>query len=199
MTRAASLESAHPNLQYPQSSAPLDLPSWMLRGEVFVFDYGVVVLWNFTKEEEERIVAVLKRFAVGPVPESDIELEDLHYQYDILSSNRPRMYSDMITLKSSSPLVKLTISHALAQSCKLSIFENVMDESIETTFKLPKMMAKYGTVKMQRIDIMKIVGHLFRLKMNVNLISNVLDTPEIFDSEPQLKGLYNAIRGVFVL
>lgn len=70
-----------------------------------------------------------------------------------------------------------------------------MDETIDSTFKLPLMMAKYGQVKMKRIDIMKIVGQLFRLKMNVNLISNVLDTPEIFDSEPELKGLYNAIRG----
>ena len=31
--------------------------------------------------------------------------------------------------------------------------------------------------------------------MNVNLISNVLDTPELFWSEPELEGLYNAIRG----
>ncbi|CAJ0752609.1 15847_t:CDS:2 [Entrophospora sp. SA101] len=30
--------------------------------------------------------------------------------------------------------------------------------------------------------------------MNVNLISNVLDIPEIFWSEPLLQPLYNAIR-----
>ena len=55
-------------------------------------------------------------------------------------------------------------------------------------------MEKYGNVRMTRNDIMKLVGHLFGLKMDVNLISNVLDTPEIFYSEPELKDLYNAIR-----
>ena len=31
--------------------------------------------------------------------------------------------------------------------------------------------------------------------MNVNLISNVLDTPEIFWSEPAYEELYQAVRG----
>jgi uncharacterized Rmd1/YagE family protein len=33
------------------------------------------------------------------------------------------------------------------------------------------------------------------MRINVNLISNVLDTPEIFWSEPTLEPLYRAIRG----
>lgn len=57
------------------------------------------------------------------------------------------------------------------------------------------MLAEFGVVKMSRTKIMKIVGHLYKLKMNVNLISNVLDTPEMFWSEPGLEGLYSAIRG----
>lgn len=32
------------------------------------------------------------------------------------------------------------------------------------------------------------------MRINVNLVSNVLDTPEIFWSEPSLQPLYNAIR-----
>jgi uncharacterized Rmd1/YagE family protein len=63
------------------------------------------------------------------------------------------------------------------------------------------MMAKIGTVKMNRSQIMKIVGmpqtnpgKLYKLKVNVNLISNVLDTPELFWTERELEGLYKAIR-----
>ncbi len=33
------------------------------------------------------------------------------------------------------------------------------------------------------------------MRINVNLVSNVLDTPEIFWSEPALEPLYMAIRG----
>jgi len=171
-----------------------DIPKWVLRGEIFLFDYGVVVLWNFTEAEELKVLESLIPFCNRPIEKSDLPMEDMNYQYDLSSANPPRMFSDMITLKSSSPLIKLTISHALAQSVKLTFFENVMDETIERTYKLPRIMEKYGNIRMTRNDIMKLVGHLFGLKMDVNLISNVLDTPEIFYSEPELKDLYTAIR-----
>jgi uncharacterized Rmd1/YagE family protein len=111
------------------------------------------------------------------------------------SAFRGRIYNDMITIKSNSIMIKLSISHGLAQSVKLSLFENAMEETIESTEPLPRMLAKDGSVPIPRTDIMKTVGKLYKLKMNVNLISNVLDTPEMFWSEPGLEGLYTAIRG----
>ena len=71
-----------------------------------------------------------------------------------------------------------------------------MEEEVELSSSLPKMMARFGEVKLRRDDVIKVVGRLFRLRVEVNLISNVLDTPEIFWSEPELEGLYNAIRGL---
>lgn len=37
-------------------------------------------------------------------------------------------------------------------------------------------------------------GKLFKLRRDVNLMSNVLDVPELFWSEASLKGLYDAVR-----
>ncbi|KNC97300.1 uncharacterized protein SPPG_07229 [Spizellomyces punctatus DAOM BR117] len=170
-------------------------PAWMLRGEVFIFDYGVAVFWNFSEEEETAYLKIIRRWAVGMLPPDDVQNEDFHYQYDLSGPHQPRIFNDMITLKSGSSLIKLTISHGLAQSVKLAFFENVMEETIDGTIPLPRTMAQHGEVRMTRTDIMKIVGQLFKLRMNVNLISNVLDTPELFWSEPELEGLYNAIRG----
>jgi uncharacterized Rmd1/YagE family protein len=42
----------------------------------------------------------------------------------------------MITIKSTNPMVKLSISHGLAQSVKLSLFENVMEETIDSKLNL---------------------------------------------------------------
>ncbi|KAJ3033888.1 hypothetical protein HK097_004698 [Rhizophlyctis rosea] len=187
--------------EYPNDSPEVDMqhsiqPLWMLRSEVFVFDYGVAVLWNFTKEEEKQFLTAIDRYTAGiKSAPGDVESEDFHFQYDLSGPYQPRIFNDMITLKSSSQMIKLTISHGLAQSVKLASFENIMEETIEGTIPLPRMMAKYGEVKMQRTDVMKIIGKLYKLRMNVNLVSNVLDTPELFWSEPQLEGLYNAIRG----
>ena len=46
-----------------------------------------------------------------------------------------------------------------------------------------------------RVAITKKIGQLFIMRINVNLVSNILDTPEIFWSEPALEPLYSAIRG----
>lgn len=45
-----------------------------------------------------------------------------------------------------------------------------------------------------RTAITKKIGQLFIMRINVNLVSNILDTPEIFWSEPALEPLYSAIR-----
>ena len=37
-------------------------------------------------------------------------------------------------------------------------------------------------------------GRLFKLRRDVNLVSNVLDVPELFWSEASLKALYDAVR-----
>lgn len=218
MERSTSMQgSLYANFPHVlESAATQDInPTWAERGEVFVFDYGVVVLWNFTEAEEQSYLGHLRPFAVSRVRTEDMEIEDFHFQYDIGGPAQPRIFNDMITLKSSSPLIKLTISHGLSQSVKLSLFENMMEETIQGAVPLPKMLAQYGIVKMSRTKIMKIIGNLYKLRMNVNLISNVLgmmlhdclffswliqnlvilDTPEMFWSEPGLEGLYSAIRG----
>ncbi|KAI8909092.1 hypothetical protein EDD86DRAFT_191382 [Gorgonomyces haynaldii] len=166
----------------------------MNRSEVFLFDYGIIVMWNFTQMEEIVLVEKMRKFAIGFDDSYEVIPEEFHFQYELSTSKQARIFNDMITLKSSSPLMKLTISHGLAQSVKLSIYENIIDETIQGTIPISKMMAKYGKVKMSRSKIMKIVGQLYRLKMNVNLVSNVLDKPEFFWSEPRLEPLYIAVR-----
>lgn len=47
---------------------------------------------------------------------------------------------------------------------------------------------------MYRAAITKKIGQLFIMRINVNLVSNILDTPEIFWSEPTLEPLYTAMR-----
>lgn len=167
---------------------------WMSKGEVFIFDYGVIVFWNFTDQQEIAFFNILSNFVDKPLVKDKIQFEEFHYQYDLYGPALPRIFNDMITLKSGSLLIKLTISHALGQSVKLTLYENEMEENIERTIPLPRTMAQTGEFNLTRTEIMKIVGRLFQLKVNVNLVSNVLDTPEIFWLEPELDGLYSAMR-----
>ncbi|GAA5811557.1 hypothetical protein MFLAVUS_004995 [Mucor flavus] len=165
-------------------------------GEVFIFDYGVVVFWNFRRAEELLMLEDFMQFSINPFrdnPDEDMQIEELHFQYDT-SQMKPRIFNDMITLKSSNHMIKLTLSHGLSQSAVVARYEDIMDKTIEDTKHLPKEMAETGRLGKNRNEITKINGQLFTLRMNVNLVSNVLDTPEIFWSEPALQPMYSAIR-----
>lgn len=99
-------------------------------------------------------------------------------------------------LKSRSHLLKLSIAHALAQSTLLAHFETNTKRvlSSKLTLSIPQQMARSGGLKLRRHDALKLTGRLFKLRRDVNLVSNVLDVPELFWAEASLRELYDAVR-----
>ncbi|KAF4564733.1 hypothetical protein EYR36_002672 [Pleurotus pulmonarius] len=59
---------------------------------------------------------------------------------------------------------------------------------------IPKQLATSGALQLRRHEVLKLTGSLFKLRRDVNLVSNVLDVPELFWSEASLKELYDAVR-----
>lgn len=177
------------------------VPDALNHAELFIFSYGVVVFWNFTEQQEKAVLADLtfgghagKSIVLRPISDNDIETEEMHFTYSP-NTMKPRIYNDMITLRSGDHMIKLAMSHALAQSTKLSRFEARMDGNMHDVKHVPRTLALSGKLGMKREDVLKISGELFRLRVDVNLSSNVLDTPEFFwESEPSLNPLYTAIR-----
>ncbi|HCS12633.1 MAG TPA: sad1-interacting factor 2, partial [Zetaproteobacteria bacterium] len=88
-------------------------------GDVFLFDYGVVVLWGTGHDSEKRILDQLSVFLEEPLEEP---IGD-YFTFDLAADGATRIRSDHITLNSSDIMVKLAVSHGLAQSCKLSELE----------------------------------------------------------------------------
>ncbi|KAJ9120851.1 hypothetical protein QFC22_002785 [Naganishia vaughanmartiniae] len=163
--------------------------------EVVFFEYGVTVFFGLSEREERDILEDCESAGVWtrPVADTDWEVEECHYVYDP-DATYPRIYNDLFTFKSHSHLLKLSVSHAIAQSTKLSIYEVVMQDSLSSTASFPKELATTGELHLSRRDALKMTGRLFRLRMDVNLSSGILDTPELFWSEASLLPLYEAIR-----
>ncbi|GAP88152.1 putative Sad1-interacting factor 3 [Rosellinia necatrix] len=171
--------------------------------EMFIFSYGVVVFWNFTEQQEKAILADITfaenetgvSLVTRPLEQSDFETEEFHFEYND-DVKRPRIFNDMITLlPRSDHMVRLTISHAIAQSTKLCFFEERMSETLADAQHVPKRLALTGQLNMTRTEIVKILGRLFKSRVDINLSSNILDVPNFFwDSEPTLHPLYVAIR-----
>ncbi|KAH7579120.1 hypothetical protein J7297_05144 [Nakaseomyces glabratus] len=162
--------------------------------DIFIFEYGVIVLWGFTEREEKAFLNDLEKFEKEKLAEEDIQIEEFNYY--VTQSYQPRIYNDFITLRDGSNyMIKLSISHAIAQSVKISLFEELVDNTIEDTQDIPQEIASSGKVSMSKEEIMKSIGELFILRININLHGSVLDSPEIMWSEPQLEPIYQATRG----
>lgn len=75
----------------------------------------------------------------------------------------------MITLRSGDIMIKLAISHAIAQSTKLCRFEERMNSTMLGVQQIPKKLALTGKLGMKREEVVKMSGKLFKLRVDVNL------------------------------
>ncbi|KAG9311687.1 DUF155-domain-containing protein [Chiua virens] len=159
--------------------------------EVFVFGYGTVVIWGMSEAQEKRFLATIRRFEVDRLGPDNVEMEDLNYYY----ANYSRIYNDVITLRHGSGyMTKLSLSHALSQSVKISLFEELVSSKIEETKDIPETLSETGKIGMPHKEIMRKTGELFILRTNINTVGSVLDSPEVFWTYPDLQPLYEAAR-----
>lgn len=144
--------------------------------ELFVFSYGVVVFWNFSEKQEKDVLADLTFSAsetglalvTRAQREEDFETEEFHFEY-LPEIPRPRVFNDMITLRSGDHMIKLAMSHAIAQSTKLSFFEQQMAKQMLEAQHVPRRLALTGHLGMKREELVKILGALFKSRVDVNL------------------------------
>jgi uncharacterized Rmd1/YagE family protein len=163
--------------------------------EAVFFSYGVSVFYGFQAGEERTIMSDAEAAGTWqqPLDEDDWEVDEFHFLYDT-EAESPRIYNDMFTFKSRSHLFKLSLAHAVAQSTKLSLYEARMQESLELTSSFPKELSVTGHLQLDRKQALKLTGAMYKLRMDVNLIGGILDTPELFWSEASLYPLYEAIN-----
>lgn len=161
--------------------------------EVFLFAYGTVVMWGFTLKEEQRFLKEIGKFEDQKLAKDDVQSEDFNFYYT--REYQARIYNDFISLRDKKNyMVKLAISHALAQSVKTSLYEDLVDNTIETTKEIPSQIAETGKVNLTRKEINQQIGELFILRIDIHLQGSVLDAPELMWAEPQLEPIYTAVR-----
>ena len=161
--------------------------------EIFLFDYGTVVIWGMTPAQESRFLTDVSKFATSILSPEDTQIENFNFYYT--RDYQARIYNDFISLRDPrNYMIKLAISHALSQSVKTSLFEDLVSETITLTSPLPAQIARTGSVNLTRRQINMQIGELFILRINIHLQGSVLDSPELMWAEPQLEPVYQAVR-----
>ena len=155
-------------------------------GDIFIFSYGVLVLWNISRDQALRILDDLKRFEVEPM--ENILADEFIYS---TGEETMRIHEDHIYLVSDEVLDRLAVSHGIAQSLKLSALEAYAGETIEAVSPIPQSIAISGRSRLNRRELSMMRGRLFLVDMDINLNFDLLDTPEFFWEYPELENLYD--------
>lgn len=191
-SRPGDVSSEHA-VSTPQSEEAFEIDTTIHTPEIFLFDYGTVVIWGMTPADESHFLSDISKFASSILSPDDTQIENFNFYY--AREYQARIYNDFISLREPrNHMIKLAISHALAQSVKTSLFEDLLSETITDTAPLPAQIAQTGSVNLTRQQINMQIGELFILRINIHLQGSVLDSPELFWAEPQLEPVYQAVR-----
>ncbi|KAG2497298.1 hypothetical protein HYH03_004881 [Edaphochlamys debaryana] len=175
----------------PSASTSLTSAQAVGAPDVFFFEYGVVAFWGMQQSQEASILRSLaKAVEQGPLPRYDMD----EFAFNISGSEPPHIQNDTITInrrQATDHRVRLAISHALAQSTKLSVYEERVVALVEESRHLPQDLAAHGRVSMSTKKLAQLIGKVFLQSSTLNLLSTVMDTPEFFWSAPDhLQALY---------
>ncbi|KAI5173238.1 hypothetical protein NEFER03_2190 [Nematocida sp. LUAm3] len=168
----------------------MDMPDGK-QGDIFIFKYGVTVFWGIDKETKDALLSQQQFFEEKSYPRELMEREDFRYG---MVREGASIVNDVIYLDNESLYNKMIISNALAQSTKLDIFEGFVERTTERVKGLPDEIISKGFTTRKREDIVKMKGLLHRLKFNLNLAANILDTPEILWYYPSYTSLYESFK-----
>jgi uncharacterized Rmd1/YagE family protein len=153
--------------------------------EIFVFEFGVLVFWNFSKGEELKWLSDLKPFGTKMTILSEFKFSDDDLAFVFNSeSNKVSIANDVMDIPSGCPpKQRLAVSYAFAQSCVLAIFECRIDHMMQNYRYIPEDLAKTGAVELPENKLGKMIGEVFVIRHDVNLHSDILDIPDFFWEE----------------
>jgi uncharacterized Rmd1/YagE family protein len=137
--------------------------------------------------KSKKIIAPKEIFFISHLEGlSKPERDDFTFTY----GENMKIEEDEILLQNKSSHTKLAISYGLAQSVKLTIFEEAIHKTIAYSQQIPTGLAKHGKISLSRKEISKKMGEIFLERSFVNLHTEILDTPEFFWEHPELEPFY---------
>jgi uncharacterized Rmd1/YagE family protein len=173
----------------------------------FVFEHGSVVFWNLPEDSRIDILKHLVKDAPGKHPVisiKDLESESMDYIIDhsvskstinkrgevTLCSNEKSKQGSNGPSKASLPLEQYSVSHAMALSVKLANWEASLDTFADSVQFVAESLSSGRQLTLKKTEVFQKTGQLFQLRHNINLGSNMLDTPDFYWDREDLELLF---------
>ncbi|WPY00165.1 DUF155 family protein [Candidatus Trichorickettsia mobilis] len=157
--------------------------------DIFFFPFGCITIWGGDEIQEKAILQELLDFEVEKLNNSTSDFIYFDYNKEAEKTFIDEEKNEII-LGDQSEFIKLSISHALAQSVKLNVLEKSVSTLLNNTAPIQQELASTGSVSLSKKEISKQIGILFNERYSINLHSDILDTPEFFWRRPSYEPLY---------
>ena len=165
---------------------------------MFIFDFGAAVFWGFSKGEELALLKTVRMFVTKGLVEqhefSSGEDDMAFVTTPELTAGHWTLTNDFITLPDDSSVKdRLSISFAVGQSSVLAIFEARIERKIEEYKYIPEALAACGKVHLSEQQLGIMIGEVFVIRHDVNLHTEILDTPTFFWKEHSMEQDYKMV------
>ncbi|AMD19190.1 HBR289Wp [Eremothecium sinecaudum] len=179
-------------------------------GEVMIISQnGTIVSWGFDEScNLKQILPLVEEARVNPLKEEQFESEDMDYVelesetqwknlkqvMDIGNEKESLMKADLLIISKLSGmdgiLDKAAFSGGMSRSTRLAVLESALESLIKETRDFSESLSKGAQLKVTESAVLRSTGRLFLIRGKLNLYSELIETPDLYWSEPVLEKLY---------
>lgn len=186
------------------------------KGEIMILGQnGSIVSWGFSESTvRNRVVPLVEAASINPLNGEEFETEDMDYVELKKKQDLDKVFSsknevtpkiagesflsgDLIIINSldsdQGMLDKAAFSSGVSRSTNLAVLEKAMEKHISKTRTITENISKGTKLNLRSSDALKSIGRLFLIRGKLNLYSELIETPDLYWSEPQLEDIFKNV------
>ncbi|KAH3668742.1 hypothetical protein OGAPHI_002497 [Ogataea philodendri] len=166
--------------------------------DVFVLQTGTIVSWGLS--EQNVVDNVLPLFNEAMTTPYEVQTEDMDYiefeQGGAKKAQSSTLEQEIICIAGDprqKMLDKLAFSYGISRSTRLAVLESSLEKHIQLTRNTTENLSKGKQLGIGAREVLRSSGRLLLLRGKLNLYSELVETPDLYWTEPNLEKIYNDV------
>ena len=166
--------------------------------DVMVLANGTFVGWGLTEEQMMKayVPTLMGSVMIGHEHESE-EMDYVEIEESALDEEGSFMQGDVLVIQGRSAekkhLEMAAFAMGLSRSTRLSVLEESLEEYIQITRENSEILSGGLKLTSKEADVLRLTGNLFLLRGKLNLYSELIETPDLYWTEPTLEKIYESV------
>ncbi|GEQ70872.1 hypothetical protein JCM33374_g4552 [Metschnikowia sp. JCM 33374] len=166
--------------------------------DLMVLANGTLVGWGLTEQQMMRTyIPTLMGSVVNSHPYESEEMDYVEIDKGALDEEGSFMQGDVLVIQGHSTeqkqLEMAAFAMGLSRSTRLSILEESLEKHIQVTRENSEILSGGLKLTSKEADVLRLTGNLFLLRGKLNLYSELIETPDLYWTEPTLEKIYESV------